>query len=612
MRTAAEHQLAGRCREAADALRRALELDDTLPEAHWHLGNALLGMRQTGPALDVLQAAAARWPQAADAWFYLGRALSAGFRFQEAADAYRRAVQLVPGHLAALNNLGNALQTLGRPGEALEAFQEALGRYPEFLEACNNACSPARALGRLDLAAHLLRRAIAAHPRAAISHCNLGTILKDVGRMEEAVASLRTAVALDPGNPVAHSNLAYSLTFLPGCDNASILRENRAWDLAHALPRMPGPARDSAPDPGRRLRVGYVSPDFKDHCQAFFTLPLFTHHDHDRFEIFGYARVARGDALTARIAAQADVWRDTAALDDAEVADRVRSDRIDILVDLTMHMAGGRPRTFTRKPAPVQVAWLAYPGTTGLAAMDYRLTDPYLDPPGEHDDWYSETSIRLPDTFWCYDPLATGPLPGPLPALRRGYVTFGALNNFCKVNGAVLDLWARVLDAVPDSRLVLLAPPGEHRTRVLDRMAAAGVEPGRVEFAPFRPRADYLALYQGLDLGLDTFPYNGHTTSLDAFWMGVPVVTLVGGTVVGRAGWSQVCNLDLRELAAPSPAEFLRIAVALARDLPRLAQLRASLRGRMEASPLMDAPRFARNLEAAYRRMWRRWCLGRP
>jgi predicted O-linked N-acetylglucosamine transferase (SPINDLY family) len=256
----------------------------------------------------------------------------------------------------------------------------------------------------------------------------------------------------------------------------------------------------------------------------------------------------------------------------------------------------------------VQVAWLAYPGTTGLAAMDYRLTDPYLDPPGQQDDWYAETSIRLPDTFWCYDPLTARPEPGPLPALARGGITFGSLNNFCKVNRSVLALWARVLVALPGSRLLLQCQPGRHRQRVLETLGAGGVAPERIEFAPFRPRADYLALYRQVDVGLDTFPYNGHTTSLDAFWMGVPVVTRLGDTVVGRAGWSQLCNLDLRDLAADSDPAFVRIATRLAGDLPALAELRAGLRARMEASPLMDGARFTRSMESAYRKMWEHWC----
>jgi predicted O-linked N-acetylglucosamine transferase (SPINDLY family) len=280
-------------------------------------------------------------------------------------------------------------------------------------------------------------------------------------------------------------------------------------------------------------------------------------------------------------------------------------------VDLTMHMANNRPLLFARKPAPVQAAWLAYPGTTGLAAMDYRVSDAYLDPPGEPDGCYSETTVRLPDTFWCYDPLAAEPQPGPLPALRNGFVTFGSLNNFCKVNDGVLDLWARVLTAVPGSRLLLLCQPGAHRQRVLDRLRGGGVEPDRVEFAGFRPRPEYLVLYRQVDLGLDTLPYKGHTTSLDAFWMGVPVVTRIGSTVVGRAGWSQLCNLDLRPLAAASDEAFVATATHLARDLPALAALRTGLRARMEASPLMDGARFAGNLEAAFRSMWQRWCRDR-
>jgi predicted O-linked N-acetylglucosamine transferase (SPINDLY family) len=596
--------------DAIAAYRRALELRDDFPIAHSNLGNALLADRQVDQALAVLRGAVAHWPDYADAWYNLGNAAFTALHFPEAAEAYQRALAHAPGHASARNNLGNTLQALGRNEEALAAYLEALRANPGFVDAYNNASGAARALGRLDDALELLRRAAEVRPDSAVVHGNLGTVLKDLGLMDEAVRSFRAALALDPADHVTHSNLAYSVSFLPGCTAAEILRENREWDRAHALP---GARRDHGndPDPERRLRIGYVSPDFRDHCQSFFTIPLLANHDRARFEIFCYASVARPDAVTRRIAGYADTWRETAALGDPEVAALVLDDRIDILVDLTMHMSSGRPRLFTLKPAPVQAAWLAYPGTTGLAAMDYRLTDPYLDPPGAHDDWYSEISLRLPDTFWCYDPLTAEPAPGPLPALAGGGVTFGSLNNFCKVTPAVLDLWARVLTTVPGSRLILLAPPVSRRQWVLDRLLAGGVEPERVEFSPFLPRAEYLALHRRLDLGLDTFPYNGHTTSLDAFWMGVPVVTQLGDTVVGRAGWSQLCNLGLRDLAATGDDEFVRIAAELAADLPRLAEIRAGLRARMEASPLMDGLRFAGNLETAYRQMWRRWCLDR-
>jgi predicted O-linked N-acetylglucosamine transferase (SPINDLY family) len=273
-----------------------------------------------------------------------------------------------------------------------------------------------------------------------------------------------------------------------------------------------------------------------------------------------------------------------------------------------MHMAHARPLLFARKPAPVQICWLAYPGTTGMTAMDYRLTDPYLDPPGADEECYAEKSFRLADTFWCYDPLTTEPAVNPLPALKNGFITFGSLNNFCKVNEPVLKLWAQVLRAVDRSQLLLLAPETRHRSHVTDFLESDGISSDRIRFADLRPRSDYLQLYHQIDLGLDTFPYNGHTTSLDSYWMGVPVVTMAGETVVGRAGVSQLMNLELPELIARSPDEFVAIARGLVNDLPRLSELRSTLRPRMEASPLMNAPRFAHSIEAAYREIWRVNC----
>jgi predicted O-linked N-acetylglucosamine transferase (SPINDLY family) len=601
-------QDAGRLTEAIAAFHRALALQEDYPVAHSNLGTALLLDRQTQQALDELRGTVTRWPEFADAWYNLGNAAFAANRFADSEAAYRKALQLAPGHIAAYNNLGNALQAMGRNEEALETYLRALKLAPDFVDTYNNASAAARTLGRMDEAVAFLKEALAKRPDFHITHCNLGNVLKDIGLMDEAVQSFRKALAINPSDTVTHSNLAYSVNFLPGFEAKMILEENLQWHRAHVPADWGRAAHSNDPDPGRRLRLGYVSPDFREHCQSLFTIPLLSHQDRSRFEIFAYAGVPRPDAITRRIAEHVDVWRDTAGLSDESVAALVRADRIDILVDLTMHMSNGRPLLFARKPAPVQVAWLAYPGTTGLAAMDYRLTDPYLDPPGEHDDWYTETSIRLPDTFWCYDPLTVEPLPGPLPALEKGYVTFGSLNNFCKVTVSTLKVWAQVLSGVPQARLLLLAQPGGHRQRVLGCLAQEGITQDRIEFAAFRPRAEYLALHQQVDLGLDTLPYNGHTTSLDAFWMGVPVVTRLGDTVVGRAGWSQLCNLGLRELAATHDEAFVRIAVDLAGDLPRLARLRAELRPRMASSPLMDGNRFARNLEVALRQMWQRWC----
>jgi predicted O-linked N-acetylglucosamine transferase (SPINDLY family) len=298
-------------------------------------------------------------------------------------------------------------------------------------------------------------------------------------------------------------------------------------------------------------------------------------------------------------------------LTDAQFAAQVREDEIDILVDLALHTARNRLPVFARKPAPVQVTFAGYPGSTGLDTIDYRLSDPFLDPSDTDESLYSEQTVRLPHSFWCYDPLDCGDLPvNALPAHTNGFLTFGCLNNFCKINDAVLCLWAKVLRAVPASRLLLLAPEGSHRQRTLDVLSEEGVARERIAFVSRQPRRKYLELYHRIDLGLDTLPYNGHTTSLDSYWMGAPVVTLVGQTIVGRAGLSQLMNLELPELITHTSEQFVQVATGLANDLPRLSELRSTLRPRMEASPLMNAPRFARDIETAYRLMWHRWCTG--
>ena len=400
-----------------------------------------------------------------------------------------------------------------------------------------------------------------------------------------------------------------SLHYHPDHDARAIQAELRRWDAQFAAPlaRLIRPHTNEA-SPDRRLKIGYVSPDFRDHAVGRNLLPLFREHDHRPLEIFCYADVIRPDALTRRFQGHADVWRDVLGRTDDQVAELIREDRIDVLVDLALHTACNRLLVFARKPAPVQVSFAGYPGSTGLSAIEYRLTDPYLDPPSLDDPDSAAEPVRLPDSFWCFDPLTDEPAVNSLPARASGFVTFGCLNNFVKVNALVLALWARVLRAVGRSRLLLLAPEGQFRRGIVQRLEQEGVASDRLVFVPRQPRRQYLELYHGIDLMLDTVPYNGHTTSLDALWMGVPVVTLVGGTTVGRAGLSQLTNLGLPELVAATPEEFVRIAVELAGDLPRLEVPAASLRDRMRGSPLMDAPRFARGIEAAYRTLWRRWC----
>ncbi|WP_322057785.1 tetratricopeptide repeat protein [Paraburkholderia sp. J63] len=590
--------------EAQVLLREAVAAAPASPAALVNLGAVLIDCENPQEAAQVLARAVAIAPDFAPAAFNYGNALHALGQRREAQEQYRRALAIEPGHAEAANNLGNLCRELGEHKAAMDAFETAMRARPDFVDAYNNAANLLRALGHKDAACVLLRKAQALAPTHSATLNNLGNVLKDCGELEEGIACLRQALASDPVNLTAHSNLLYALSF-QSSDAAEILAEARRWAAQHEVPlRASRIAHAPVRAEARRLRIGYVSADFREHCQALFMMPLLSNHDRTRFEIHAYSSVVRPDAITARLASHVDAWHDVQPLSDAALAARIHADGIDILVDLAMHMADGRPLLFARQAAPVQVAWLAYPGTTGIDAMGYRLTDPHLDP-SSHDSQYSERSIRLPDTFWCYDPLAVEPAVNALPAASSGQVTLGSLNNPCKLTDATLDLWAAVFAALPEARLVLMAAEGEARERLATRLARHGIDRARVRFVAFQPRDAYLRTYHEIDLALDTLPYNGHTTSLDAMWMGVPVVTRVGATCAGRAGLSQLANLGLDDLAAFSDDAFVRTVVDLSNDLPRLAGLRATLRARMEASPLMDGARFARGMEAAYATMWR-------
>jgi predicted O-linked N-acetylglucosamine transferase (SPINDLY family) len=626
---------------AIAAFRAAIALRPDLPEARHNLGKALKERGELDQAIASFKEAVRLRNDHADAWHNLADALQERGRLPEAIQAYERGLLGKPQNPQLLNNLGNAhramrqfekavtsyrralalkpdlpetlnnlavtLQDLGAFDEAIEACRRSLELRPQFAEAYFNLANILRKADRLDEAVEAYRQAIALHPDFADAHANLGTALRDQGQIDQALACFRKAMSLtDQAWPA--SSFVFGVWFHPDWGPEKIREAHVQWNDRYARPLAPQSVSfDIDRSPGRRLRVGYVSPDFRRHSQSQFTIPLLSQHDHSQFEVFCYSNVAVPDEVTERIRSYADGWRDIAALSDEHVAEAIRRDRIDILVDLTMHMDRNRLLTFARKPAPVQVTWLAYPGTTGLTAIDYRLSDPHLDPVGT-DAFYVEKTVRLPETFWCYDPLTSEPAVNALPALSTGYVTFGCLNNFAKVTDATIELWAKVLGRVGTSRLILLAPKGSARSGVLDAFSAHGIDPSRIEFVGRQPRAAYLATYRRIDLCLDTFPYNGHTTTLDSLWMGVPPITLAGATSVSRGGLSLLSNLQLRDFVAKDASDYADTAARVCQDLIGLAALRASLRDRMRASPLMDAPRFASNVEAAYRSTWAAWC----
>ena len=601
----------GHVAESEAMLRRALELDPDSPQTLTNLGSVLSDSGRVAESEAMLRRAIELQPDMAAGYCNLGVLLSKMNRHAEAIATLRRALEIDPDAPQTLTNLGGMLGDSGHIAESEAMLRRAIELRPDMATAYCNLGRLLLKMGRHAEATAMLRRAIELQPDMANAHANLGNALKESGRLDEALASYRRVIELEPSYLQAHSNLIFAMMFAHDDDEA-IRREGAKFSAQYETPLLAQPLPPYANDRSRarRLRIGYVSPDFCHHCQELFMTPLLAQHDHRAFEIFCYASVLNPDSRTRRLATFADVWRDVHEFDDERLAQQIREDRIDVLVDLTMHMANGRPLLFARRPAPVQVAYLAYPGTTGSRAIGYRLTDPWLDPPNvpHADERYSERSIRLPDTFWCYDPLNTGIDVNALPAQANGYITFGCLNNPIKVTQWTLRLWSAVLCALPDARFILMAAPGEPRTILQTRFAERGVDPARVSFVSFQPRGDYLRTYWRMDIALDTFPYNGHTTSLDSFWMGVPVITRTGHSAVSRGGLSLLANLQMPELAADNDEDYVKIAVRLASDLPKLAALRAQLRGRMERSPLMDSVRFTRSLEQAYRQMWGEWC----
>ena len=603
------YQNLGSTNEAKECYRRAMSLQPNYFEALINMGKMLVGT-EPGEAIACYRQAVRIAPHMPEIQVELGNALLRSGRFDEALAAYRQALALRPDFAAAHTALGIALMDHGRSNEAIEHFHKALQLEPHSFGAQNNLGKAFCQMDLLDLSIVCYRRALDLRPDFGEGHSNLGCALQAQGQWDESITLLRRAVELLPHNAAIHSNLVWSLPYCPEYDTRAIAAELQRWDQQHAAPLRGSAythANKRAPD--RRLRVGYVSPDFSFNVVGRFLLPLLETHDRSGFEVFGYASVRAPDRMTETLRAQCDVWHDVLALGDEQLARVIHEDEIDILVDLTMHSKDNRLLVFARKPAPVQVTYLSYPGSTGLTAMDYRLTDPYLEPAGcPEEKLYVEKAIRLPETFWCYRPPFEGLPVAKLPAATAGHITFGCLNNFGKVSEAALLTWVRLLEALPGSRLVLSAKQGSHRERVRQLFAQRGVSPERVEFVDRLGMMDYFRLYDGIDVALDPFPHCGGTTTCDALWMGVPVVSLIGTTAANRGGLSILSNAGLPQLAVADTTDYVRCAVDLANDLSRLKDLRATLRQRLRSSPLLDAPGLARAVEAAYRSMWRAWC----
>ena len=606
----------GRLEQAIGSFIRAIELDGGHCEALNNLGYALKDQGKLEEAAARLRQALALRPDYADAHINLGSVCEAQERVEQAAAQYRKALALRPDSAAAHYNLGSVLVKQRKLDEAEAELKRAVALRPGHVAAQYNLGNLLRERGNLSEAEASYRRVIAIDPAHIDAISNLSSILMALGRIDEAMASFRRVTELAPDHATYHSNVIFGLNFDPAATQADLAAERARWNERHAK-RFAATIRphDNNRYPHRRLRIGYVSSHFRSQAATYAFGGVIVHHDREQFEVFCYSDTKEVDHITNLLRARADTWRNTADLSDQSLAELIRADRIDILVDLVGHMGGQRLLVFARKPAPIQVTAWGEPTGTGLATMDYLLADPVL-VPSTMRHFLTEQVVDLPNFLGYWMPEAT-PEPGPLPALSRGQITFGSFNRFNKIQRPVLESWARILRAVPGSRLMLkgdktfkdgkIFVDSSQQVRLSSVLAEYGVAPERIALAPWRERSAHFAAYNEIDIALDPFPHGGGMTTLDAFWMGVPVVTFSGRTISSRLAAASLSAIGLTDFIAADLEGYVDLATAKARDLKALAALRASLRPRLKASAFGDPARYAAAVEAAYRAMWQRW-----
>jgi predicted O-linked N-acetylglucosamine transferase (SPINDLY family) len=638
----------GRLDEALDAYRRTVAVAPQMADAYNNMGNVLQRLKRHDEALTAYERAIALAPQTAPFRMNRGDALRDLGRLDDAVAAYSDAVSIKPSLIEAHLSLAHALAMLQRHEESVEVCRTVIDVSPQTIDAYRSLATGLLHLRRHDEAEQTYRRMIELWPDDVRAFVGLAKVQKEAGRSEEALRSVGQALNLDPGfapainvcsaillqigrrdeafdvyrralalNPDGlfdvYSDFLLAMNYQASADQDALLAEARAFGARVAREARPQELHDNVADPDRRLRIGLVSGDLGLHPVGFFLVNVLETVDQDRLELFAYATAHRSDGLNDRLHRAISNWRDARLdlLDDEGLVRRIREDRIDILVDLAGHTAKNRLPVFAWKPAPVQVGWLGYLGTTGLDAMDYILADDWAIPHGEEHQ-FTETPWRLPGSYICFSPPDLAIEPGRLPALSNQHVTFGCFNNLNKITGEVVACWARVLQAVPQSVLFLKTKSlGDEkvRERITESFLRHGVGSGRLILdGQFASHEEHFRAYQAVDIALDPFPYPGITTSVEALWMGVPVLSLKGDRFISHQGETILNNVGLPQWIADDQDDYVAKAASFATDLPALASLRAGLREQLLASPLCDAPRFARNLEEAFRGMWRIWC----
>ncbi|MFH0933895.1 MAG: tetratricopeptide repeat protein [Pseudomonadota bacterium] len=596
----------GRLAEAEASYRRALKLKPDYADAHCNLGTLLQEMGRLDEAETELRRALKINPRMAEAHYNLGNALRSSGRLTEAADSYRKALQLEPAYVQACCNLGAVLSDLAQLDEAEMTLRRALELKPDHAEAHSNLGNTLKELGRLGEAEFSYRRALELKPDIAELHNNLGILLQDTGRLTEAAAEYRRALELKPDYFKAHSNLLFLLNYDPEVDAEVAFAEAKSYGERVAKQVTKRYAKWPCTKQTKRQRIGFVSGDLRNHPVGYFLENLLRHLDRESFELYAYPTDSWTDEMTLRLKSHFAQWKPLYGLGDEAAAKLVHGDGVHILIDLSGHSRYNRLPMFAWKPAPVQVAWLGYFATTGMAEMDYLIADAVTLPDTE-ENHFTEKVWRLPETRLCFTPPDVAVEVSPLPALNNGFVTFGCFNNLAKMNDGVVALWSRVLDSVPDSRLVLKAKQlGDEAVRryTSERFALNGIAAERLILEGAESREKYFAAYHRVDIALDPFPYPGGTITVEGLWMGVPVLNLAGESFLFRQGAGFLNNAGLTGWIAKTQDEYVAKASEFATDLPTLKTLRAGLRQKVESSSIMDGKRFALSFAQALLNMW--------
>lgn len=585
--------------------------ESSLAENYNETGFSLLQQGQLDVAVEYLTVASQLQPDNHQTAFRLGLCYQKKRNFSFAIQAFEKALALCPDYAEAFSALGIVLQCVGNLERAMFCYEQAIALNPNGAESYTNLGTILKSLGRYTEAIVYYEKSLAINDTMPETYSNLGSTLLVQSCFQESVIAYRRALLIRPDFPECHSNLLFALNYNPEVSAETLFAEHQDW----AKQRIEIVTEDThcanTLDCEKRLKIGYVSPDLCTHSVAYFLEPLLTHHDHQTIEIVCYAEVDQPDQTTERLKKLANSWHFTCGLSDEQVALQIQQDKVDILVDLAGHTGNNRLGIFARKPAPVQITYLGYPGTTGLSQIDYRLTDAWADQPGQ-EAFHSEMLVRLETGFLCYLPQESAPEVAQPPYFEQKVITFGSFNSLQKINERVIVLWSRILHAVPNSRLLLKSPPLEDlgiRERYYTLFEQHEIVRERLIFYGYlQDDKKHLQLYSNIDIALDPFPYNGTTTTCEALWMGVPVITLAGQSHRSRVGVSILSQLNLQEFITTSESEYVKCAVNLAKNTEQLMDFRSGIRFWMAASSLCDGATFTRQLEDTYRQLWKEKC----